>query len=203
LNPFTVRSFPDSPESRGSTVYIMGMEAMNPISLLDRGDERLTLKAGRILDIADPEFQAFIDQLIRCGHDNLGVGIAAPQVGRSLRLFIMAPQPNSRYPDAPAMEPTAVINPEILRVSDEKETGWEGCLSVPGFRARVPRHLEMDVAFTDRHGTHRTERFNGFMARLFQHEFDHLEGILYPERLDKALITLEEFTARTGIIVPS
>jgi peptide deformylase len=185
----------------------MGMDPRAPspstLALLERGDERLSMKAGRILDIADPQFQDFIDALMRCGQENLGVGIAAPQVGRSLRLFIMAPQPNSRYPDAPAMEPTAVINPEILRVSEERETGWEGCLSVPGFRAKVPRHLEIDVAFTDRHGRDRTERFSGFLARLFQHEFDHLEGILYPERLDKgeALITLEEFTAQTGIIV--
>lgn len=174
------------------------------LSLLDRGDERLTLKSGRILDISDPDFQAFIDALIRCGQENLGVGIAAPQVGRSLRLFIMAPRPNPRYPDAPEMEATAVINPEILRVSQEVETGWEGCLSVPGFRGQVPRSLEIDVAFTDRTGKERAERFNGFMARLFQHEFDHLEGILYPERLDRgeALLTLEEFTARTGIVVP-
>jgi peptide deformylase len=176
----------------------------SPLSLLDRADERLTLKAGRILDIADPAFQAFIDELIRCGNENLGVGIAAPQVGRSLRLFIMAAKPSPRYPDAPAMEPLAVINPEILRVSDGLETGWEGCLSVPGFRAKVPRHLEIDVAFTDRHGASRQERFSGFMARLFQHEFDHLEGILYPERIAKgdSLITLEEFTAQTGIVVP-
>lgn len=183
------------------------MDQESPISrlsLLDRADERLTLKAGRILDIADPAFQAFIDELIRCGQENLGVGIAAPQVGRSLRLFIMAAKPSPRYPDAPAMEPLAVINPEILRVSEETESGWEGCLSVPGFRAIVPRALEMDVAFTDRHGVSRQERFSGFMARLFQHEFDHLEGILYPERIVKgeSLITLEEFTARTGIVVP-
>jgi peptide deformylase len=182
----------------------MGVAEDSPLSLLERGDERLTVKSGRILDTADPEFQAFIDALIRCGHDNLGVGIAAPQVGKSLRLFIMAPKPNPRYPDAPAMEPTAIINPEILRVSDEKESGWEGCLSVPGFRAKVPRHFEIDVAYTDRHGRNHTERFSGFMARLFQHEFDHLEGILYPERLEKgeSLITLDEFTARTGIVVP-
>jgi peptide deformylase len=179
-------------------------EDTSPLSLIDRADERLTFKAGRILDIADPQFQAFIDELIRCGHENLGVGIAAPQVGKSLRLFIMASRPSPRYPDAPAMEPTAVINPEILRVSEEMETGWEGCLSVPGFRAKVPRHLEVDVAYTDRHGIAHTERFSGFTARLFQHEFDHLEGILYPERLAKGetLITLEEFTARTGIVVP-
>jgi peptide deformylase len=177
---------------------------LHSLSLLDRADERLTFKAGRILDIADPGFQAFIDGLIRCGQDNLGVGIAAPQVGRSMRLFIMSAKPSPRYPDAPEMEPMAVINPEILRVSDELETGWEGCLSVPGFRALVPRHLEIDVAFTDRHGTSRQERFSGFMARLFQHEFDHLEGILYPERMaqGESLITLEEFTARTGIVVP-
>jgi peptide deformylase len=75
---------------------------------------------------------------------------------------------------------------------------------VPGFRAKVPRHLEVDVAFTDRFGNPATERFTGFMARLFQHEFDHLEGILYPERLAQgnSLVTLEEFTALTGIVVP-
>jgi peptide deformylase len=116
----------------------------------------------------------------------------------------MAAKTSPRYPDAPAMEPLAVINPEILRVSDELESGWEGCLSVPGFRAQVPRHLEIDVAFTDRQGVPRRERFTGFMARLFQHEFDHLEGILYPDRIAKgeSLITLEEFSARTGIVVP-
>jgi peptide deformylase len=174
------------------------------MELLQRGDERLTLKAGTILDIADPDFQAFIDGLIRCGLDNQGVGIAAPQVGRSLRLFIMAPRPNPRYPDAPLAEPFAVINPVILRSSAEMETGWEGCLSVPGFRAQVPRHLEVDVAYTDRRGEAVTARFSGFMARLFQHEFDHLEGILYPERLPQgsALVTLDEFTALTGIVVP-
>ncbi len=174
------------------------------LSLLERGDERLTLKAGKILDIADPEFQAFIDMLIQAGNDNLGVGIAAPQVGKSLRLFIMAPKPNPRYPDAPEGEPLAVINPVILAASGEKEIGWEGCLSVPGYRAQVARHSVVDVAFTDRSGRHLTGRFEGFMARLFQHEFDHLEGILYPERLEQGntLITLAEYTAITGIEVP-
>ena len=175
-----------------------------PLALLDRGDERLTLKAGKILDIADPEFQAFIDSLIRCGLENDGVGIAAPQVGKAMRMFIMAPRPNPRYPDAPESDPVAVINPVILNLSGEMEPGWEGCLSVPGFRAQIRRHQEIDVAFTDRTGRHQRARFSGFMARLFQHEFDHLEGILYPERLEKgsALITLEEFTALTGIQVP-
>ena len=181
------------------------MESMSTgLNLLARGDERLTVKAGKILDIADPEFQAFIDQLISCGVDNLGVGIAAPQVGKSLRLFIMAPKPNPRYPDAPEGEPMAVINPVILNASDAKETGWEGCLSVPGFRAPIARHCEIDVAFTDRTGKHLTGRFQGFMARLFQHEYDHLEGILYPDRLEAgaSLVTLAEYTAITGIELP-
>lgn len=173
------------------------------LTLLERGDERLSLKSGRILDISDPDFQAFIDSLIRCGFDNDGVGIAAPQVGKAMRMFIMAPRPNPRYPDAPVAEPLAVINPVILSLSEGMEPGWEGCLSVPGFRAQVQRHQEIDVAFTDRTGRHLRARFTGFMARLFQHEFDHLEGILYPERLENGspLITLEEFTAITGIQV--
>lgn len=178
--------------------------AASPLVLLERGDERLTIKSGRILDIEDPDFQAFLDALIKCGLDNDGVGIAAPQVGRAMRVFIMAPRPNPRYPDAPASEPLAVINPVVLKASDALEPGWEGCLSVPGFRAQVPRHQEIEVAFTDRTGRHLRGKFSGFMARLFQHEFDHLEGILYPERLEKgsSLITLDEFTALTGIQVP-
>jgi peptide deformylase len=176
----------------------MGMQ------VLERGDNRLTLKAGKVLDLADPEFQAFLDELTRCGLDAQGVGIAAPQVGIASRVFIMAPRPNPRYPDAPLIEPFAVINPVILSASEQMETGWEGCLSVPGFRAQVPRHYEVDVEFTDRHGSLRQDRFSGFLARLFQHEFDHLEGILYPDRLPQgnALVTLEEFTALTGIQVP-
>jgi peptide deformylase len=174
------------------------------MNVLERGDERLTLKAGKVLDLTDPEFQAFLDRLTLTGMDYQGVGIAAPQVGISSRVFIMAPRPNPRYPDAPLIEPFAVINPDILGASDEMETGWEGCLSVPGFRAQVPRHREVDVEFTDRQGRLRRERFSGFLARLFQHEYDHLEGILYPERLPggSPLVTLEEFTALTGIQVP-
>lgn len=174
------------------------------MQVLERGDERLTLKAGKVLDLADPAFQLFLDELTRCGLDAQGVGIAAPQVGNPSRVFIMAPRPNPRYPDAPLVEPFAVINPIILGASTEMETGWEGCLSVPGFRAQVPRHLEVDVEFTDRQGLLRRERFSGFLARLFQHEYDHLEGILYPERLAQGntLVTLEEYTAITGIQVP-
>jgi peptide deformylase len=176
---------------------------MDSLRLLDRDDQILSRKAEAILDFADPEFQTFIDELIRCGDENMGVGIAAPQVGRSLRLFILAPKPSIRYPDAPTMAPMAVINPEILRAYGGIEKGWEGCLSVPGYRGFIPRHTLIDVAFTDRFGQRRTATYADFTARVFQHEYDHLEGILFPQRLEKGdpLVTVEEYGKLTGISV--
>ncbi len=181
---------------------------MESLALLNRNDPQLIRQAGMVEDFSNPEFQTFIDQLIRCGEENEGVGIAAPQVGHSVRLFIMAPRskdgsPNARYPDAPGMEPTALINPEILRRADTFEKGWEGCLSVPGFRGLVPRHTEIDVAYTTRFGERVEVHFAGFLARLFQHEFDHLEGILFPSRMEPQdpLVSLEEYKALTGIDV--
>lgn len=180
------------------------MDSPAGLSLIPREDARLARRADPVLDFSDPAFQDFIDELIQCGEDNMGVGIAAPQVGRTVRIFIMAPKPGPRYPDAPLMEPFAVINPEILRLYGEVEKGYEGCLSVPGFRGLVPRYGSVDATWLDRHGLPMEGTFHGFTARIFQHEFDHLEGILYPGRMDKddPLLTLEEFTAKTGIQVP-
>jgi peptide deformylase len=180
------------------------MDAPGPLSLLPRGDSRLARRSDEVIDFSDPGFQHFIDELILCGEENSGVGIAAPQVGESLRLFIMAPKPGPRYPDAPQMEPFAVINPEIVRLYGEIRKGWEGCLSVPGFRGQVPRYESVDALWLDRHGQPMEGTFHGFTARIFQHEFDHLEGILYPARMDGGdpLLTLEEFAAKTGIQVP-
>lgn len=180
------------------------MDSSAGLSLIPREDARLGRRSDPVIGFAEPAFQAFIDELILCGEDNLGVGIAAPQVGRALRLFIMAPKPSPRYPDAPHMDPFAVINPEILRLHGEVRKGWEGCLSVPGFRGLVPRHESVDATWLDRHGQPMEGTFRGFTARIFQHEFDHLEGILFPSRMDKedSLLTLEEYAAKTGIQVP-
>lgn len=174
------------------------------LSLIPREDARLARTSDAVIDFRSPDFQIFIEELIRCGEENAGVGIAAPQVGRNVRLFIMAPKPGPRYPDAPLVEPFAVINPEILRLYGEVQKGWEGCLSVPGYRGLVPRFELVDAAWLDRHGRRQEATFGGFLARIFQHEFDHLEGILYPRRMEKddPLLTLEEFTARTGLQVP-
>jgi peptide deformylase len=180
------------------------MDAPDGLSLLLPEDARLARRADPVVDFADAAFQAFIDELILCGEDNLGVGIAAPQVGRALRLFIMAPKPSPRYPDAPRMEPFAVINPEVVRRYGEVRKGWEGCLSVPGFRGLVPRHESVDVTWLDRHGRPMEGTFHGFIARIFQHEFDHLEGVLYTSRMEAEdrLHTLDEYAAITGIQVP-
>lgn len=175
-----------------------------PLALIKREDGRLARRSDAVLDFADPVLQRFIDDLIRCGEDNLGVGIAAPQVGCAVRLFIMSPKPSARYPDSPELAPFAVINPEILRSYGDIRKDWEGCLSVPGFRGLVPRFESVDAVFHDRFGNRQERTFTGFLARIFQHEFDHLEGILYPRRMEEgdSLLNLEEYAARTGIRVP-
>ncbi|ARD46701.1 hypothetical protein A3Q33_15735 [Colwellia sp. PAMC 21821] len=121
-----------------------------------------------------------------------GVGIAAPQVGKSLRLFIMCSAPSERYPDAPLLAPSVIINPEILNTHDEQELGWEGCLSVKGKRALVPRYSSIDVNYLDETGIMHNQTLTGFLARIFQHELDHLDGITFIERLDNESDAIDE-----------
>ncbi len=123
-----------------------------------------------------------------------GVGIAAPQVAASLQLFILASRPSPRYPQAPKMEPTAIINPQIIDRSSEIIWGWEGCLSVPDVRAVVPRAQWVDVEYTDSHGHIQRKHFSDFVARIFQHEYDHLQGVLFIDRVQpKDLISEAEY----------
>ena len=173
------------------------------MKVLTKGDPVLAKKSDPVPDILNPEFQKFLNDLILSGEENMGVGIAAPQVGNNLRAFILAPHPSPRYPDSPTMEPTPIVNPEILEFLGPREKDWEGCLSVPGFRGKVPRSQGIRVRFWDRLGTLHESVMEGFVARIFQHEFDHLEGILYPERMDKEdkLLNLDEFFTETGIRV--
>lgn len=139
--------------------------------------------------IPDPQahaVQALIDDMLATMTEANGVGIAAPQVFESLAIFIVAPRPNPRYPHAPLMEPTAMINPEILWRSDDTEKGWEGCLSIPGLRGLIPRHRRLGVRYLDRQGTLREEEYADFTARVFQHEFDHIQGILFIDRIESS-----------------
>lgn len=146
----------------------------------------------------DLQLQTLIDDLLDTCRRANGVGIAAPQVGESLRLFIVASRPNARYPDAPWMEPTAMLDPEILAVDGEPVYGWEGCLSVPGQRGRVARHPWLRVRYRDRSGEEQTADLTDFVARIFQHELDHLEGRLFVDRVESPddLLSEAEFLTR-------
>jgi peptide deformylase len=151
--------------------------------------------AGKIDDPADPSVQALIGDMLVTVADANGVGIAAPQVFEPLSLFIVASRPSPRYPHAPEMEPTAMINPEILWVSDEKEKGWEGCLSIPGLRGMVPRHRRIGVRYLTSAREVREGEFADFLARVFQHEFDHLQGMVFVDRVEstRELMTEKEY----------
>lgn len=159
------------------------------------GQPILRQMAGRVADPADPAVQSLIDDLLATVAEADGVGIAAPQVFAPLSLFIVASRPNPRYPQAPAMAPTAMINPELLRVSDETEKEWEGCLSIPGLRGLVPRHRRIGVRYRTRRGELREAEYEGFLARVFQHEFDHLQGVVYLDRVEstRELMTEKEY----------
>jgi len=159
------------------------------------GQPVLRRVAGKIADPACPAVQALIDDMLITVADANGVGIAAPQVFEPLSLFIVASRPNQRYPHARQMEPTAMINPEIVWVSDEKEKGWEGCLSIPGLRGLVPRHRRIGIRYLTWAGEMREEEYEDFQARIFQHEFDHVHGMVFVDRVESTqdLVTEKEY----------
>lgn len=112
-----------------------------------------------------------------------GAGLAAPQIGVMRRVVIFGYQTNSRYPDAPAVPETVLINPQIEPLGAAREDGWEGCLSVPGMRGMVPRYSQIRYRGYDQHGELIEREVSGFHARVVQHEVDHLLGKLYPMRV--------------------
>ncbi len=159
------------------------------------GHPILRKKTKEVTNISSTEVQSLIDDMIATVMDVDGVGIAAPQVYKSIRLFIIASHPNARYPHAPLMEPTAIINPKIIKTSEEILKDWEGCLSIPGIRGFVPRYQSIDVEYTTREGRQVKQAFTDFVARIFQHEFDHIEGIMFIDRIEssKDLISEKEY----------
>lgn len=141
--------------------------------------------------ITNPEtakVQILIDTLIDTATKANGVGIAAPQIGESCRLFIVASRPNPRYPDAPLMQPTPMINPRIIAHSENKIMGMEGCLSVPGKRGQVFRYQEITVEYITRAGKLVQQEYTDFIARIIQHELDHLNGILFVDHVQDKLV---------------
>ena len=158
------------------------------------GNPILREKANKIEKI-DKDIKSLVEDMMATMAEASGVGIAAPQVYRSERTFIVASKPNARYPEAPFREAFAVINPEIIATSEEIVKDWEGCLSVPQMRGLVPRHQTIKVKYLNIQGEEIEEEMSGFLARIFQHEFDHLEGIMFLDRVEdnKELISDKEY----------
>ena len=163
--------------------------------IVELGNPILRQPAKKVENISDHQVQQLIDNLIATANQANGVGIAAPQVAQSFQILIVASRPNPRYPHAPEMEPTAIINPQIVSHSEEMVKGWEGCLSIPGIRGLVPRYQEIEVTYIDRNGLSHKRHFTDFVARILQHEIDHLYGISFLDRLVSNLdiITEQEY----------
>ena len=167
----------------------------NLIRVAELGNPILRKKAKKVKDIKDKKIKKLIKELLTVLLKINGVGMAAPQLFQSQRIFIVASHPNKRYPHAPMMKPLVVINPKIISYNNKKEKGWEGCLSIPEVRALVPRFTEINVEFTNKTGKRVKKTFKDFIARIFQHEYDHLEGLVFLDRVEgnKDIISDSEY----------
>ncbi|WP_423197004.1 MULTISPECIES: peptide deformylase [unclassified Cupriavidus] len=153
-------------------------------NILKMGDPRLLQVARPVTQFNTPELRALVEDMFDTMEHANGAGLAAPQIGVDLQVVIFGFDRIQRYPDAPPVPKTVLINPVLEPVTDEREDGWEGCLSVPGLRGVVPRYTHLKYSGYDLEG-HRIERVaEGFHARVVQHECDHLIGVLYPMRIE-------------------
>ena len=151
--------------------------------ILKMGDARLLQVAQPVVEFGTPELDALIADMFDTMEDAGGVGLAAPQIGVDVQLVIFGFERSDRYPDAPAVPFTILLNPVITPLSEEQEDGWEGCLSVPGLRGAVPRYTSIRYQGQDPKGKVIDRVVEGFHARVVQHECDHLIGRLYPSRI--------------------
>jgi peptide deformylase len=155
--------------------------AVRPV--LRMGDPRLFERAKEVRAFGTPD----LDELLADMRDTMdamdGAGLAAPQIGVSLRVVIFGVDTNPRYPDAEEVPYTVLINPVIRPIGDDIEEGWEGCLSVPGMRGLVPRYRRINYTGRDQQGRPIDREVSDFHARVVQHECDHLDGVLYPMRI--------------------
>lgn len=152
-------------------------------TVLRMGDPVLLQKAVQVESFDTPELHALIQDMQDTMAHMDGAGIAAPQIGVSLRVVIFGVGANPRYPDAEQVPYTVLINPVLNPVGEAMEDGWEGCLSVPGMRGIVPRYQRLHYTGFDQCGKPIDRLVSGFHARVVQHECDHLDGILYPMRI--------------------
>ncbi len=155
--------------------------AIKPI--LRMGNPVLLQRAKEITTFNSPELNRLINDMLETMEAEAGAGLAAPQIGVSLRLVIFGFDENARYPEAPTIPKTILINPVITAQDETTEEAWEGCLSIPGLRGMVPRFRHITYSGYDATGKQFEVEATGFHARVVQHECDHLDGILYPQRI--------------------
>jgi peptide deformylase len=151
--------------------------------VLRMGDARLIRRAREVDRFDTRDLHGLVGDLFDTMKAMEGAGLAAPQIGVDLRVVIFGFNASPRYPDAPPIPETVLVNPVLTPLSDEMEDGWEGCLSVPGLRGVVPRYRWLRYTGVDARGQAIDRTVSGFHARVVQHECDHLDGILYPMRV--------------------
>jgi peptide deformylase len=151
--------------------------------ILLMGDPRLLEIANPVEAFDTPELHALVQDLVDTMHAEDGAGLAAPQIGAGLRVVVFGFDSNPRYPDEESVPQTVLVNPVIEPLSDDRNEGWEGCLSVPGLRGAVSRYTHIRYSGADQTGATIEREAHGFHARVVQHECDHLDGILYPQRM--------------------
>jgi len=151
--------------------------------ILRMGDARLLRRSEPVREFGTSALRTLVADMFDTMHAANGAGLAAPQIGVDLQVVIFGFSHNVRYPDAPPVPPTVLINPVITPLGDERVDGWEGCLSVPGLRGEVPRLARIRYSGKDARGADIVREADGFHARVVQHECDHLIGRLYPTRM--------------------
>ena len=157
--------------------------------IIELGEPVLRQQASKVSDPTSNEVKALVNGMLDSLAQAQGVGLAAPQVGVSKRLFLVSPSGEQRAPYTHIDDTLVVINPSIKALSKKTAYDWEGCLSIPGFRAQVKRYKDIELSYTNLLGETCIEQYSDFTARIIQHEFDHLEGIVFLDRL-KDLSTL-------------
>lgn len=152
--------------------------------ILKMGDPLLLRHAEAVAEFGTPELATLINDMVDTMRDADGAGLAAPQIGVALRVVIFGTgEPIARYPQAPPVPRTVLVNPVLEMIGEEQDEDWEGCLSVPGLRGVVPRYRRLRYRGFDQFGAPIERTVDDFHARVVQHECDHLDGILYPMRV--------------------
>ena len=152
-------------------------------SVVKMGNAQLAAPSLAVTDFSDARLRNIIRDMRDTMQEKGGVGIAAPQIGVNLRIIMFGFESNARYPYEDSVPFTVLMNPVIDILSDEMVDGWEGCLSVPRLRGLVPRYQKIQYQGYDLDGQLITRMAEGFHARVVQHEYDHIDGILYPQRI--------------------